>query len=142
MSGDLIIRFVLGHLVGDFVLQNLWMALNKKEQLFPCIVHCLVYTVSVCVFTYPEIFAKDFINIFLIVNFVLLSHIILDGTNFVDWFLHKINGISWKRAKGLADKQFFNYDSSIVVSYAVLTQTSVYTTLHLIMLYFIFKFLT
>lgn len=42
---------LLGHLVGDYVLQNNWMAQRKGSSLFACLVHCLIYTASVCLFT-------------------------------------------------------------------------------------------
>lgn len=41
---------IVGHLCGDYLLQNDWMALNKKSRIFPCVVHCLVWTLLVCLF--------------------------------------------------------------------------------------------
>ena len=35
----------VAHLVGDFILQNEWMALNKKRNSFACLVHVLVYLI-------------------------------------------------------------------------------------------------
>ena len=35
---------LLVHLLGDFVLQTSWMALNKNKKSFPCLVHVLIYT--------------------------------------------------------------------------------------------------
>ncbi len=34
---------LVAHLVGDFILQNEWMASNKKHRSFACLVHVLVY---------------------------------------------------------------------------------------------------
>ena len=42
---------ILGHLVGDYLLQNDWMALNKKRRSLPCAVHCAIWTAAVCYFT-------------------------------------------------------------------------------------------
>ena len=39
---------LVGHLVGDYLLQNDWMAQNKKRNSFPCAVHCLLWTIAVC----------------------------------------------------------------------------------------------
>jgi hypothetical protein len=36
---------ILAHLIGDFFLQNDWMATNKKDKILPCLIHVLVYTV-------------------------------------------------------------------------------------------------
>ena len=33
----------IAHLVGDFILQNEWMAVNKRHTSFVCLVHVLVY---------------------------------------------------------------------------------------------------
>jgi len=33
----------IAHLVGDFILQNEWMAVNKRRKSFVCLVHVLVY---------------------------------------------------------------------------------------------------
>lgn len=35
---------LLAHLVGDFILQSPWMALNKNKRTFNCLVHVLLYT--------------------------------------------------------------------------------------------------
>lgn len=43
---------LLCHLVGDYVLQNTWMAWNKGKQWLPAIVHASIYTaVFLCVTT-------------------------------------------------------------------------------------------
>jgi hypothetical protein len=41
-------QILIGHLVGDYVCQNQWMAQRKGAHLFPCIVHCLIYTLCLC----------------------------------------------------------------------------------------------
>lgn len=38
---------LLGHLIGDYVVQNDWMAANKTTRTLPCLVHCLLYTLAV-----------------------------------------------------------------------------------------------
>lgn len=39
---------IIGHLVGDYLLQNDWMALYKKQSDFRCAVHCAIWTACVC----------------------------------------------------------------------------------------------
>jgi len=51
LSGDFLFRLVLGHLVGDYLLQSLRQALNKKKSVWICLEHCLTYTLSICFFT-------------------------------------------------------------------------------------------
>jgi hypothetical protein len=41
-----------GHLLGDFIFQNDWMAKNKTRSHLACLTHCLLYTLSVLVFTF------------------------------------------------------------------------------------------
>lgn len=36
------ISALVGHLVGDYLLQNDYMALNKKKSSFHCMVHCSI----------------------------------------------------------------------------------------------------
>lgn len=43
---------LVGHLVGDFLLQNDYQALNKKQRTWPCLVHCLLWTLSVAAFSW------------------------------------------------------------------------------------------
>jgi hypothetical protein len=47
-------ELLLGHLVGDYLLQNKWMALTKSkntlEGWLAALVHCLIYTFAVCLF--------------------------------------------------------------------------------------------
>ena len=35
---------LLLHFVGDYLLQNDWMAQNKTKDWFPCFIHCVLYT--------------------------------------------------------------------------------------------------
>ena len=44
---------IVGHLVGDYLLQNDWMALNKKKDTFVCLVHCFIWSWSVMLFGLP-----------------------------------------------------------------------------------------
>ena len=48
-----------GHLVGDYIFQNDWMASRKTSESYACLVHCIVYTVSLLVF------AGDFVGIWI-----------------------------------------------------------------------------
>jgi len=141
MSGDFIIRLIFGHIVGDYLLQNIWMAVDKKKEIIPCIIHCLIYTISICVFIFPEIIVKGILDIIFILILVFMSHYILDAATIVDKFLHLIGGRSWDNTKDLANKCFSTYESNIIVSYTVLVHAGIDNGLHLIMLYFIFKFM-
>jgi hypothetical protein len=47
-------ELLLGHLTGDYLLQNEWMALNKSKNTLigwtAAILHCLIYTWTICIF--------------------------------------------------------------------------------------------
>ncbi len=44
------ISALVGHLVGDYLVQNDWMALNKKKSMLPCLVHCAIWATCVVLF--------------------------------------------------------------------------------------------
>lgn len=44
-------NFLIGHLIGDYLFQNDWMAQNKKLHWWPCFVHCLIYTSVIALLT-------------------------------------------------------------------------------------------
>lgn len=65
---------IIGHLVGDYLLQNDWMALNKKTRADPLFVHCLLWSASVTLFAGWGHWAW----------LILFStHTIQDGTNII-----------------------------------------------------------
>ena len=44
-------EMIIGHLVGDYILQNDWMAINKKRSTPICVLHCALWAASVLFFT-------------------------------------------------------------------------------------------
>lgn len=108
-------ELLLGHLVGDYLLQSDWMALNKKKQgskgLLPCTIHCILWTLSVYLFT-----VGFRVNIFTF-TLLFLSHYILDRTNIVKFII----------------------DKTIMPNPAVWKIIIVDNTLHLLFAYFILK---
>jgi hypothetical protein len=40
-------NLLIAHLVGDYLFQNRWMALNKHKNPLICVLHAAVYTLSV-----------------------------------------------------------------------------------------------
>lgn len=70
---------IVGHLIGDYLLQNDWMASNKKVSSWPCFVHCLIWTVCVCLvgslFRWEEW------------AFLFCCHFIQDRTHIIAWYM-------------------------------------------------------
>ena len=73
---------ILGHFVGDYLLQNNWMALNKTKKWLPLLVHVALYSLAVCLFT----FAFTGFNLWWILV-VILSHLFIDRWSLADKYL-------------------------------------------------------
>lgn len=81
---------IICHLIGDYFLQNNWMALNKTRNPLACIVHCFLYTL-------PFLFITT--NIYQLL-LIFTAHIIVDGSNIV-------KGISSITLKGAPEHVVF-----------------------------------
>jgi ABC-type amino acid transport system permease subunit len=80
---------LLGHVVGDFLLQTRWMAAHKAAQWLPLAVHAAVYTVSVAVLGS----LVGTLHLWaLAVLFV--SHMALDHRRFVRWWSRVVQGVT------------------------------------------------
>lgn len=64
---------IICHLIGDYLLQNSWMALNKTKSLIAAICHCVAYTLPFAFLTQCplKLFA------------IFFGHLIVDHTNIV-----------------------------------------------------------
>lgn len=74
------ISALVGHLVGDYILQNDWMALNKKTSTFHCAVHCAIWAACVCLFAgwhQPWV-----------ITVLFVTHFIQDRTGIIRWWMH------------------------------------------------------
>jgi hypothetical protein len=89
---DFFINLLFGHLFGDYVLQNNWMALSKNRigfnGWFVCTVHCFIYTITCLIFT--MIFSWKFALL------VFISHFLIDKFSLADKWLVIIKGRSIK----------------------------------------------
>lgn len=74
-------HWIYAHLIGDFIFQNDWMALHKKERgstgFFRCTVHAVLYIIP---FFLCELSA---LQLLLIAG----QHWVIDRYNFVPWFM-------------------------------------------------------
>jgi hypothetical protein len=83
----------LGHLVGDFLFQNRWMAKNKNKHVLPRLVHSIIYTIAVYTFSWLAGGISP-----ISAGIILLSHFYIDQRSFTRWWLATINrtsGIQW-----------------------------------------------
>lgn len=77
-------KLVLGHFVGDYLLQNNWIALNKSKKWLPCLTHILIYTLAICVATWA--FNPWWILV------VVLSHLPIDRWSLAEKWLKFTKG--------------------------------------------------
>jgi len=131
----------LGHLAGDYLLQNQWMALNKSKNTLngwmAALIHCVLYTLAVCLFMW------NFDPIWIIV--VFLTHFLIDKFSLTDKYLHYIKGRSLKNYVKKDDKEIIENNrtwKTLINRYDVLEgsfATVVYTitdnTMHLILMW-------
>lgn len=73
--------YLIGHLVGDYLLQNDYLAQNKKSNSWICALHCLIY--SFCIFVLT---GWSFTSI----GIIFTTHFLLDRWTFPQWYMRKI----------------------------------------------------
>lgn len=87
---------LLLHLIGDYILQNDWMAVNKKKLTLKgelaCQIHCITYSL-------PFLFIGSWLSVLLI----YLSHYLIDRFNFIPWFISVKNGVFHKKNFGFPE---------------------------------------
>jgi len=74
------------HLLGDYFLQNDWMALNKNKYSnagwVACIIHCLLYSIPFGLYYHSfDVFALVYLSRFLIDKFSLAIYV----TKLINW---------------------------------------------------------
>jgi len=83
---NLLVGILLGHLVGDYLLQNKWMAVNKSASNFKCFVHVTLYTLSVLLFTNAWDWRWAVV--------IFVPHYLIDRYSLADKWLDLIHGRS------------------------------------------------
>jgi hypothetical protein len=81
------ISALVGHLVGDYLAQNDWMALNKKQSSGHCAVHCAVWTA--CVMLFAQWPFWTWVPLF-------WSHFLQDRTQIVAWYMDAVGQKSFR----------------------------------------------
>lgn len=86
MNGTTLLLALIGHLVGDYLFQNDWMALNKKSFYGGpnCLIHALIWTISVMFFAGWFSLSDNGVCAFLV---LLVTHFYQDRTNIIAWWM-------------------------------------------------------
>lgn len=83
---------IVGHLVGDYLLQNDWMANNKKHLgghgNTACVVHCCLWTFAVIVFS--GWYRAEHMHF--IATLLFITHYLQDRYNIISWWMR----LRWK----------------------------------------------
>ena len=132
MIAELFIYALLGHLIGDFLLQPKEMALRKSQSgskgLVICTIHVLVYTVAICAMmgTFsPPIFLG-----------VYVPHWVIDRWSLADKWCKLIRGRTFKAAYASKD-QYREFD----IAFTCVVYTVVDSTFHLLCLFAVIKYM-
>jgi hypothetical protein len=76
----------IGHLIGDYLFQTSWMAMNKATKWVPLLSHCFVYTLSISLVAW---FGFGGLSLWGIL-FIFLTHVFIDRRTFVQWWVKTI----------------------------------------------------
>lgn len=79
---------LIGHLIGDFLLQSSWMAKNKAVRWLPLLVHVSVYTAVVSTFG----LLTDGLS-WAAIALIFISHIVLDRKTFVAFWVRNVQTV-------------------------------------------------
>lgn len=137
-------QMLLGHLVGDYLLQNDFLALNKSKYNWlgwiTATIHCILYTFAVCLVMW------NFDLIWMIV--VFLSHFLIDKFGIAEWYLTHIKGRGLKKFIKSVDEPFFdgeyvkvdylNYSKGMQIirgGFTAVVYTITDNTMHLVLMY-------
>lgn len=85
---DFFASLVIGHLIGDYLLQNKWMAMNKSGSTWKCAVHCIIYTAAVSATTWQSLHGWQWSLL------IFASHFPVDRWSLADKWLDLINSRS------------------------------------------------
>jgi hypothetical protein len=98
----------VAHLVGDFILQNEWMALNKKHNSFACLVH-------VCAYLLPFLFCQ---LTWWQIALIGIQHFAQDRSAFILWWVRTVKRVPkeyWGQIPLYVDQAFHCLWIAIVI---------------------------
>lgn len=127
---------IIGHLVGDYLLQNDWMALNKKKHWLPCLLHCSLWTLAVGLFSGWGSIGG--LKGFLIVLVLMGTHFIQDHTNIIAWWMR----LKWKdQSRFMQCDDFDLTDMRVVPGLGPWSIIVVDNVWHIVTLWAVWKFI-
>lgn len=89
---------LIAHLIGDYLLQTNWMAVNKPKNWLALTLHSGVYTLVIWLASLSYSHSLSWLALLVI----FLMHMVLDQRQFVSWWLVNIMRVSRDREAGLS----------------------------------------
>lgn len=87
---DIFTWLLMGHLIGDWLLQNDWMARNKRQSLFTLagMVHFTIYTATIIGVVWLSGLREKGLAFYIIAGLIIfVSHWLVDATNVVQGWM-------------------------------------------------------
>lgn len=128
-------QLIIGHIVGDFLLQNKWMAMNKSASTWKCVVHCLLYTLAVTVTTWSSLHSVEWSLL------IFASHFPVDRWSLADKWLDFIGGRSLpdfilNGKKGIPEDMDFENYHALRGGFHAVVYTMADNGIHLVLMYY------
>lgn len=128
---------IIGHFLGDYMLQNDWMAEQKKKHLglgwWCCSVHCFIYTMTICLCT------ANFD--FLWIAWVFATHFIVDKSGFIEWYSKLIGSRSIGDFMSKDENKEYSPHTGLRAGVTVFVFIVRDNTVHVAMMYYFWKWL-
>jgi hypothetical protein len=132
MAGEVFFRLLMGHLVGDYVLQGKLMATEKGQShtvqgWLWCILHCVIYTTMICLFLWKFSW--------LLVVGIFASHFFIDKFNLTTLWLKYTGGRTFEDALQEPDKNKRPFS----IAFACIVYAVVDNTFHFLLMWAVLK---
>jgi len=121
-------KLVMGHMVGDYMLQGKTMATDKGQSNTLkgwgwCILHCVLYTLSICLFLWH-------IDLFFFVG-IFFSHFIVDKFSLASIWLKMIRGRTFEDAMNESNEEKRPFS----IAFACIVYVAVDNTMHFLLMW-------
>jgi hypothetical protein len=129
---DLFASLLWGHIAGDYLFQNKYIALNKSERTLRgfliCVLHCAIYTLSIYAFL-PNLPFQFYLYVF-------LTHFMIDRFSLAQKWLDLIHG-----RNVIEDYESKDKYREIAISFACIVYCVVDNGAHMMIQYYLAKWI-
>ena len=106
----MLVEILIAHALGDYIIQNSWMANEKVKRLWPAVVHGLTYTLPFALVT------QSILALFVIFS----THVVIDRWRLAKYLVWAKNQVAPKSHRypytGTATETGFNEDTPIFMA--------------------------